>query len=129
MNIHNQIPTDQPQDAPNKALDGFFQKAIAIKQERETLVSVGVPALHRLAKIASRDTGQASTVRRFLLGLYNGYRWPFDLTRLRGLDQDLFSDCLDVLTMDARATVQEIHYYFESGDAVFAEFAQMEAGQ
>lgn len=42
--------------------------------EYETVLAAGVPALQRLAKIAQGDTGQASTVRLFLLGLYNSYR-------------------------------------------------------
>lgn len=96
-----------------------------MEAERETAKATGVPALHRLAKIAQRDTGQAATIRLFLLGLYNGYRFPFNLTALRGLDLDLFNDCLAVLTLDARATVKEVHQYFDHGGELFEQFAEI----
>jgi hypothetical protein len=63
------------------------------------------------------DTGQAATVRRFLLGL--GYRFPFNLITLRGLDKELFDDCLAVLKLDARATRQEMHHYVDNGGELF----------
>jgi len=87
-----------------------------------------VPALIRLAKIAEADTGQAATVRRFLLGLYNGYRFPFNLITLRGLDKELFDDILAVLKLDARATRQEVHQYFDNGGVLFEKFAGMMEG-
>lgn len=102
-----------------------FMKAIAEHElEREAAIKEGLPALQRLAKIAQRDTGQAVTVRRFLLGLYNGHRWPFDLTNLRSIDKDLFDDCLAVLTLDARATIKEVHQYFTNGSALFETWAK-----
>ncbi|WP_444543042.1 DUF7673 family protein [Methylomonas koyamae] len=73
--------------------------------------------------MAERDSGQANTVRSFLLGLYNGYRFPFNLTRLRGLDKALFDDCIAVLTLDARATAQEVHQYLEDGADRFERWA------
>lgn len=57
-------------------------------------------ALHRLWKIANGHSGQCRRVAAFLLGLYNGERFPFDLTDFRGLDTDIFQDCLAVLAMD-----------------------------
>ncbi|OAI20424.1 hypothetical protein A1507_22855 [Methylomonas koyamae] len=97
----------------------------ALEVERETVLAAGLPALQRLAIIAQRDTGQAATVRLFLLGLYNGYRFPFNLTTLRGLDLELFSDCIAVLTLDARATVKEVHQYFNNGGELFEQFAEI----
>ncbi|WP_341325933.1 hypothetical protein [Methylotuvimicrobium sp. KM2] len=115
------------QHAPKEeAVNSFLQKIQAQELERETVLAAGLPALQRLANIAKGDTGQAGTVRRFLLGLYNGHRWPFDLTTFRGLDRDLFDDCMALLRMDARATVKEIHQYFKNGGELFAAFAQME---
>jgi hypothetical protein len=107
------------------AVSEFLAQIRAQDIERETVLTAGVPALHRLAKIAQRDTGQAATVRLFLLGLYNSYRFPFKLTDLRGLDRDLFNDCMDVLTMDARATVKEVHQYFVNGGQLFEQFAEI----
>lgn len=68
----------------------------------------GVPALARLIEIARGDSGQCGRVRRFLLGLYNGGDFPFDLTDLRGLDSAIQEDALRVLSMDMTPAV-EVH--------------------
>ncbi len=107
------------------AVSDFLAQIRAHDIERETVLAAGLPALQRLAKIAQRDNGQASTVRLFLLGLYNSYRFPFKLTDLRGLDRDLFNDCMAVLTLDARATVKEVHQYFNNGGELFEQFADI----
>ncbi|WAR42985.1 DUF7673 family protein [Methylomonas rapida] len=118
--------TTDHQDTPEQpqAVTDFLNQISNFEIERKAVLSVGVPSLKRLSIIAKRDTGQAATVRLFLLGLYNGHRFPFDLTRLRGLDSDLFTACIDVLTMDARATVQEIHLYFDNGSELFEAWAK-----
>lgn len=74
--------------------DARMAKLPAIRLEGEA-------ALRRLLPVAQRDTGQSSVIARFLLNLYNGDRFPFDLTDLRRLDYELFDDCLAVLKMDA----------------------------
>lgn len=127
MTTSNQAQTAQnhPQNQ-DEAVNGFLQQIRDLEIERETVLAAGLPALQRLAKIAQRDTGQAGTVRRFLLGLYNGHRWPFDLTTLRGLDRDLFDDCMALLRLDARATIKEVHQYFTNGNELFSAFARME---
>ena len=78
----------------------------------------GVAALQRLAVVANRDTGQSRIVARFLLGLYNGRGFPFDLTEFRSLDYALFDDCMAVVRMDANPR-QEVHTYFKDGDRMF----------
>ena len=83
----------------------------------------GFEALQHLYEIACRETGQARKVAAFLLGLYNGDRFPFDLTDLRGLDDDLFIDCMAVLRMDARLTRKEVHNYFTQGGPKFERLA------
>lgn len=65
-------------------------------------------ALDRLWKIANGHSGQCKVVAAFLLGLYNGLRFPFDLTSLRALDEVIFEDCLLVLNLDNRP-VMEVH--------------------
>lgn len=65
-------------------------------------------ALLRLWQVAQRDTGQSRVCARLLLGLYNGTRFPFDLTDLRLLDQALLEDALAVIRMDA-APATEVH--------------------
>lgn len=85
-----------------------------------------INALVRLAKVANGDTGQSGRVRRFLLGLYNGGQWPFDLTDLRCIDAALLDDCLIVLAQDAQGPQREVHTYLKNGDALFAEWWQWE---
>lgn len=98
------------------AVAGFMQQIAEYESERTLRIDAGVPALHRLVKVAKGDTGQAETVRAFLLGLYNGYNFPFNLVSLRSIDKELFDDCMDVLAMDARATQKEIHLYIDQPD-------------
>jgi hypothetical protein len=120
--IQGQIPpkpTQQPE-----AVNDFLQQILDLKTERQAVTEAGIPALVRLAEIAEVDTGQAATVRCFLLGLYNGYRFPFNLITLRGLDKALFDDCLAVLKLDARATRKEVHQYLENGSELFECWAQ-----
>jgi hypothetical protein len=58
-------------------------------------------ALVRLFEQADGHTNSgALVIQRFLLGLYNGYRFPFDLTDFRRLDRGNFEACLQVLQMD-----------------------------
>jgi hypothetical protein len=67
-----------------------------------------VEALRRLWDIANGHSGQCRVVAGFLLGLYNGEEYPFDLTAFRSLDQEIFLDCLTVLALDYHPE-QEIH--------------------
>lgn len=86
--------------------------------ERPAIEAKGREALGRLMKVALRDTGQSRKVAAFLLGCYNGRRFPFDLTDFRCLDFSLFEDCMAVLRMD-RQPSQEVHCYFKDGGVLF----------
>ncbi|VFT43589.1 Toprim domain-containing protein [Pseudomonas aeruginosa] len=90
------------------------------QQENEV---AGLTALKRLLPIAQRDSGQSGVIGRFLLGLYNGQAHRFDLTELRSLDPALFDACLSVLRMDY-APKQEVHEYFENGDAIWQDLSK-----
>jgi hypothetical protein len=79
---------------------------LSSRAEREAR---GLAALERLLPIAARDTGQSGRVRNFLLGLYNGQAFPFDLTDLRMLDDAIQEDVLAVLSMDIDGPAVEIH--------------------
>jgi hypothetical protein len=85
----------------------------------------GVSALLRLVAVAKRDTGQARRVRLFLLGLYNGPEWPFDLTDLRNLDRDLQQDVLAVLQLDWHGG-REVHKYLDEGALLFLRWWEAE---
>ncbi len=68
-------------------------------------------ALGGLFKTADRHlgTGGGSVVARVLLGLYNGPRFPLDLTELRRLDTDSLANALTVINMDSSRCRAEIH--------------------
>lgn len=83
----------------------------------------GEAALRRLLPIAQGNTGQCRHVAAFLLGLYNGTRFPFDLTDLRCVDGEIFDDCMAVLQMEAQPA-REVHTYFDNGSQVFEQLAQ-----
>jgi len=82
----------------------------------------GMAALERLVPIAAADNGQAIVVAKLLLGLFNGQRFPFDLTELRRLDECVLADCLALLRMDARP-VMELHNLLDGGPQFFAKLA------
>lgn len=79
-------------------------------------------AIQRLLEIAHRGTGQSRIAARFLLSLYNGDRFPFDLTDFRCLDPDIFKDCLVVLLMDYQPR-REVHMYFKDGQRLWEAMA------
>jgi len=98
--------------------------ALALRRaNRPQLLAEGEAALMRLLPVAQSDTGQSKRIARFLLGLYNGRRFPVDLTALRGIDYELHDDCLAVLRMD-HVLEQEVHRYFENGGEIFERLAQ-----
>ncbi|MCY1426092.1 hypothetical protein D9M71_419030 [compost metagenome] len=90
------------------------------KAARTQRLEAGIPALDRLVAVAQRDTGQSEVCGRFLLGVYNGPFYRFDLTELRRLDNELLEDCLAVLRMDANP-VKEVHRLIDDGDSVFRQ--------
>ncbi len=92
------------------------------RAQRPQVLAEGTAALLRLFQVAQGDTGQSGRIARFLLGLYNGPRFPFDLTDFRAIDRALFADCMAVLRMDA-SPEQEVHRYFPNGGDAFERLA------
>ena len=93
--------------------------------DRSIVIAEGIDALRRLYDMAAHhDNGGARRVAAFLLGLYNGMRFPFDLTDLRMLDNAVFADCMLVLRMDARVCEREIHNYIDDGGKRFEAMAE-----
>lgn len=70
-----------------------------------------VAALLRIWKTANGDTGGSRVCARLLLSLYNGGRFPFDLTDLRLLDRQHLMDAMTVILIDAARCTQEIHIH------------------
>ena len=68
-------------------------------------------ALARLYSLACRHlgTGGGNAAAKLLLGLYNGRRFPYDLTDLRMFDLANLDAALTVLRMDAARTYAEVH--------------------
>jgi hypothetical protein len=79
-------------------------------------------ALKQLYDLARRHpgTGGGRRAMKFLLGLYNGPRFPFDLTDLRCFDRADFEAAMTVLRMDAQRTYAEVHSLL---DAIHADTA------
>lgn len=105
-----------------------FEARLAREREfnRVTLPAIrndGEAALRELLPVAMSDTGQSGVVAMFLLGLYNGTRFPFNLRELRRLDRDLFDRCQAVLAMDFQPE-REVHEYFEDGGRIFESLAE-----
>lgn len=92
------------------------------KNPRAALEEAGFEALQRLyAEAVSDEQEKGSVCARLLLGLYNGSRFPFDLTDLRLLPTELFEDAMQLIRMDARLTRQEVHQYFSQGSKKFED--------
>lgn len=92
--------------------------------DKDIIETRGAAALQRLFQIAQNEHRQCRYIASFLLGLYNGTRFPFDLTDLRAVDDAQFEDCMTVLRMDARVTHQEVHRYFADGGKAFEQLAK-----
>lgn len=80
----------------------------------------GIASLQALVKVAQGRSGQCRYIARFLAGLYNGPRFPFDLTDLRPIDDALLEHALAVLRMDHRPE-KEVHRYFVEGSKLWEE--------
>ena len=91
--------------------------------KRPEILARGEAALRRLLPIAQGHSGQCRYVAAFLLSLYNGGRFKFDLTDLRCLDRAIFADCLATLQMDAE-NYAEVHTFFPEGNAQFEKLAE-----
>ena len=129
----NQLHTDpkpHKSTAPRKILDytgaePFGDPYMSETTARPPRYSVDVDLITRQALAALElitaslrnhpDTGQGRRLTAFLAGCYNGDRFPFDLTDLRGLDLRLSDACLDFLRYD-RLGIKEVHKLLPGGD-------------
>lgn len=77
-------------------------------------------ALKAVMEMALEDCSGGVVCRDFLLSLYNGKAYPFDLSSLRKLDARLYDACLDIMSVDCRPSrSQEIHRWWSNGDELF----------
>lgn len=108
-------------DADTPRAAAYFHVRSTVRDQSDD--AAGEAALRRLFEIAHGDTGQCKRVAAFLLGLYNGTRFKFDLTDLRCLDTKIHEDCLAVLRLD-HPCKQEVHRYFPNGGEAFERLAE-----
>lgn len=120
--MHEKMTSNHPDPVAREMFNKLYEERARIEAERPAIEAEGKAALGRLFDVAQRDSGQCKIVAKFLLGCYNGDRFPFDLTDFRCLDHDLFMDCVSVLKMDARPK-QEVHLYFVDGGKRFEKLA------
>lgn len=81
-------------------------------------------ALENLIQIAQLDTGQSVKVRRFLLGLYNGYDFPFSLVELRGIDNEILCDITRVLYVDSHHGFKDEIHVVTNQQELFSSWAK-----
>ncbi len=96
----------------------------AVADGRAGQEQTGVEALRRLFEVAKGTSAQCGRVARFLLGLYNGSRFPFELTQLRSVEEAVFEDAVRVLRMDALLVGREVHDYLANGGPEFEKLAE-----
>jgi hypothetical protein len=87
-----------------------------------SFIQEGWAAMRQLWNTAQGSSGQSRYIAEFLLGLYNGPRFPFDLTSLRALDTDIAQDCLAALRLDA-AGLKEVHRWLDKPSEAFEQLA------
>ncbi len=77
-------------------------------------------ALIKVIKMALDDCGGSRVCRDFLLSLYNGHAYPFDMNGLRNLDSGLYVACITIMNVDCRPNpALEIHEWFDNGNEIF----------
>jgi len=106
---------DEFRAGPNRFDLGAQQAA---RQEQD-LRTQGIKALESLFEFASTNScGGSRVIAEILASLYNGHRFKVDLTDLRLLDSQRFSEVIQVLHLDHKPE-QEVHCYFRHGGARF----------
>lgn len=93
------------------------------RDDVERIKASGAEALSRLVPVAMSDTNQSKHIAGFLLSLYNGKRFHFDMSALQNVDHELVVDCITALMMNSLPG-SEIHTYVELGDVTFEKLAK-----
>jgi len=80
------------------ALAAYEAREAAQLQRAQEAHSRGIQAYSRLLTLVeTRDSGQPRVVSKFLASIYNSYRFSFDITDLRRLDEDIGNDILSCI--------------------------------
>ncbi|MCK2112460.1 MULTISPECIES: DUF7673 family protein [Pseudomonas] len=121
---HSNIPQPCLVASPSNSMtstekqEAWKRKLMDYEQQRVATEAVGLPALQRLVEVANQDSGQSQVCGRFLLALYNGKAFPFELSELRRLERSIWEDCMAVLALDQRPK-KEIHLLVKNGPAIW----------
>lgn len=121
----NMLSPEQEQQFLARVQAEYEERRQRLEREQVESDAAGLPALERLLKLAFGGSGQCRAVRRFLLCLYNSYRWHCELNGFRNLDLNLKADVLAVLRMDMNAA-RAIEDRLPSGDDLFRQLWTME---
>jgi len=114
------VPTTTEATAPAQATTAPPTREQILQAERRRTLSKYTEAQQQAALLLfitaqqMLDTGGGSTCGKLLLGLYNGNRFPFDLTNLRRLDVGRLDAAMTVIQMDASHTWCEIHVLLDA---------------
>lgn len=81
----------------------FVSKLAVIARAKDAARGPAIEGLKLIVGAIRRNPGSGQTHRlvAFLGGLYNGPRFPFDMTDLRSLDCELADACVHVLRYDS----------------------------
>ncbi|SFP27732.1 hypothetical protein [Pseudomonas sp. NFPP28] len=108
----------------NDSLINALSQVWAYQRRRPAIIRSGTQALNRLIPIALSRTPAGNTVGHFLLGLYDGATFRFNLKHLHGLALSEFEDCIRVLEMDYMPEV-EVHQRIDQGESVWKELMEV----
>lgn len=107
------IEYERREEAHNRILES---QALEKKAEQAKFLE----SLNRVMEMALDGCGASRVCRDFLLFLYNGYGFPFNMNDLRNLGHDLYADIIIIMEMDCRPTFpREIHRWWENGESHF----------
>lgn len=96
----------------DEVVGDFAAKLAAVARAKDAARGPAIQGLQLIVGAIRRNpgSGQVRRLVAFLGGLYNGPRFPFDLTYFRELDWDLAGACLDVLRFD-QYSESEVHQW------------------
>ena len=98
-----------------------MQSHIELERAEEALkLSKFIESLETVMKMALDGCGASRVCRDFLLSLYNGYAFPFNMNDLRNLGHSLYADIITIMEMDCRPNFpKEIHRWLKNGEHYF----------
>lgn len=103
-------------------MNPYYNTPAYLKQHEKMAHDAGIPALERLYELAQGVTHESYIAGLFLVGFYDGKRFPFNLSRLKELQPSNFMDCMLVMHLEFQAR-QEIYDYLELEVTDFEQMA------